>query len=99
MSLLHIAFQNGFEDDLVILQIDGREVFQKEGLKTNLLLGYADSIEVQVPEGSVEVKLILPLKNLSEIIELKLSADAYLGLSIHNNKVDYIVSKKPFGYL
>jgi hypothetical protein len=99
LSLLHIAFQDGFEDDLVIVQIDGREVFQKEGIKTNLLIGYADSVEVQVPEGSLEVKLLLPSKNLTEIIELKVSEDVYLGLSIRNRKVDYIISQKPFGYL
>jgi len=99
LALLHIAFQDGYEDDLVIVQINGKEVFRKEGLRTNLLLGYADSFEAQITEGSVKVKVILPSKKLSEIIALKVSADVYLGLSIHDSKINYIISHKPFGYL
>ena len=46
MALLHIAFQDGFTDDTVVVLINGGEVFRKEGVNTKLLLGYADFVEV-----------------------------------------------------
>ncbi len=46
MVLLHIAFQEGFTDDTVVVRVNGREVFRKGSVKTRLQIGYADSFEV-----------------------------------------------------
>lgn len=99
MALLVVDLQEGFADDLVLIRVNGLEVFHKEGVKTKLLLGYADSFKIQVPEGSVNVEVILPSKNLSETILLQVTKEVYLGLSIHNGRIDYRISNEPFGYL
>jgi hypothetical protein len=99
MALLVIALQDGFADDLVIIRVNGHEVFRKEGVKTKLLLGYADSFEGQIPEGSVNVEVILPTKNLSETIVLQVTKEVYLGFSMHEGKIDHRISHEPFGYL
>jgi hypothetical protein len=36
MSLLHIALQEGFNDDTVVIRVNGSEVFHKAGVKTRL---------------------------------------------------------------
>ena len=64
MPLLHIAFQEGFTDDTVVVRVNGEEVFHKGSVKTRLQIGYADSFEMTVEEGSVNVEVLLPLKNL-----------------------------------
>lgn len=70
MNILSINLQDGFADEPVTIRVNNREVFRKESVKTRLLLGYADSFEVQVPAGSVNVEVLLPSRNLSETISL-----------------------------
>jgi len=60
MKLLHIAFQEGFADDTVVIRVNGKEVFRKASVKTRTQIGYAGSFEVNVQEGSVNVEVTLP---------------------------------------
>ena len=99
MALLHIAFQEGFTGDTVVVRVNGEEVFRKGNVKTRLQIGYADSFEMNVEEGSVNVEVLLPLKNLSETIVLQVSTAVYVGVSIHEGRIDYRISDQPFGYL
>ncbi len=97
--LVHIAFQEGFTDDTGVVRVNGREVFRRGSVKTRLQIGYADSFEVTVEEGSVNVEVLLPLRNLSQTIVLQVSTAVYVGVSIHEGRIDYRISDKPFGYL
>jgi hypothetical protein len=99
MGLLVVAFQEGFSNDLVIVRINGLEVFRKEDVETKLLLGYADSFRAEVPEGSANVEVILPLRKLSETLVVQVVATVYLGVSIQEGRIAHLVSHKPFGYL
>lgn len=99
MAQLTINLQEGFTKDLVVIQVNSQEVFRKEGVQTKLLLGFADSFEVQVPEGNVKVETILPSRNLSKTIDLKISTTVYLGISIQKGNIQYRVSPEPFGYM
>lgn len=100
MALLHIALQEGFTNDTVIIRINGKEIFHKPGVKTRLQIGYADSIEINVQEGSVKVEITLPLRNLSESTVLQVLKPVYLGVSITpENKISCRSSYEPFGYL
>jgi len=97
--VLTIALQDGFTDDLVVVRVNGREVCRKEGVKTKLMLGYADSFEVHVPEGPVNVEVTLPLRDLTETIVLQASKAVYLGFYIRNERIGHRMSYEPFGYL
>jgi adenosine/AMP kinase len=99
MALLHIAFQEGFVDDIIIVRVNDKEVFRKENVTTRLQIGYADSFEVTINEGRVSIEILLPLKNLSKTIVLHIATVAYVGASIHDGRIDYRISDKPFGYL
>ncbi len=95
---LHIDLQEGFTDDTVIVNVDQTEVFNKHNVQTKLLLGYADTFEVQVPAGLVKVEIVVPTQKLSKTIELPISKSTYLALSLQGNQIDYMVSDTPFGY-
>ena len=99
MALLHIALHEGFNDDTVMILVNSKEVFNKPNVKTKLQIGYADSIEVNIQEVSVNVKVILPLRNLSESIDLQVSTSVYLGVSASPGRINYRISHNPFGYI
>jgi hypothetical protein len=83
----------------VVLRVNGVEAFHKESVNTRIQIGYADSIELHIEEGPVEIEVSLPLMDLSETIVLQVSAPVYVGISTGNNEIDYQVSDEPFGYL
>ena len=99
MPLLNISLQEGFQNDLVIIRINGREVLQRDQVSTKLLLGYADSVAMEVPAGNLQVEIILPQRNLSATIPLQLRAATYLSVSIAAGQIDYFVSAVPFGFM
>ena len=43
MPVLHVAFQEGFANDVVTARVDGVEVFSRHGVTTKQQIGYADS--------------------------------------------------------
>lgn len=98
MVTLFIDFQDGFVDDKIVLQVNGKEVFRKEQVTTKLLLGLADSLKTKVDTGQVSIEIYLPKKNIKKTIALEVSADTYVGISIVDGMIEYIISDKPFGY-
>lgn len=99
MPSLIVALQEGFTHDLVVVRVNGREVYRKEGVKTKLLLGYAESFEVQDLKSAVNVEVTLPSRNLSETISLQAPRTVYLGVSITEGRIVHRISHEPFGYL
>jgi hypothetical protein len=98
MVSLVIDLQDGFSDDTVVIRVDGQEVFHKEGVNTDYSLGRADSVEIPVPEGCVNVEVTVPSRHLSGTIVLEVSATVYLGVSILDDRIDYRISDEMFLY-
>lgn len=98
MASLVIDLQDGFSDDTVVIRVDGQEIFHKRGVNTDYALGRADSVKIQVPEGSVEVAVTVPSRHLSDTIVLEVSTTVYLGVSILDDGIDYRISDEMFLY-
>ncbi len=99
MALLHIAFQEGFTDDAVVVRVNGKEAFRKANVTTRTQIGYADSFELDVEEGTADIEVLLPSRNLLESITLSVATAVYLAVSIDKSRIDYHISYEPFGYL
>lgn len=99
--VIHIALQEGFEGEIVVIRVNGNEVFHKPNVKTRLQIGIADFIEVGIQKGSVNVEVALPLRNLSKSIVLQVSTPIYVGVSVtRDDRIVYTEPRRePFGYL
>ena len=98
MATLAIDLQEGFADDTIVLRVNGDELYRQEHVTTKMVLGYADSFETQVETGSISVEVIVGTKDIRETISLDVSGDTYLGISIVNGEIEYIVLDEPFRY-
>ena len=98
MVTLAIDLQDGFVDDTVVLRVNGEELFRKGHVSTKLLLGLADSFKTEVEKGPVSVEISVETRDTAETISLYVSADTYLGVSVVNGRIEYIISDEPFGY-
>jgi|GEM_PF-527541 len=100
MTVLHIALQDGFIDDEVIIQVNGEEVFHQSGVKTRFQIGFATSFEVEVQQGKVTVEVMIPSKNQSKSTVLDVFIPTYLGVSLTAERIiELQVSTEPFRYL
>ncbi len=98
MTTLCVALLDGFEGDPVVVKVNGKEAFKQDSVKTKRQIGKAASFEVEVKDLPTKVEVSLPSKGLSESITLKISGEAYLGVSIVNSKIVHKVSSDPFRY-
>lgn len=98
MISISIDLQDGFSDDIVVVQVNGQEIFNKKGVNTDYSLGRADSVETLVPEDSVEVAVAVPSKSLSDTVVIKAAAEIYLGVSIIDDRIVFRISDKMYRY-
>ena len=99
MALLHMALQEGFEDETVVVRAAGREVFRKDNVRTKLQIGLADSFDVNVEGSPATIEIDLPNQGLAESIELQAPNTVYLGVSLIGGKIQHRISREPFGYV
>lgn len=99
MAQLHVALQDGFEDETVVIRVAGREAFRKDNVRTKLQIGFAESFEMNVEEGSVNLETELPTKGLSKSIDLQVTNMVHVGVSLIAGQIKYRISQEPFGYV
>lgn len=99
MVILKLDLQDGFEGDLVIIKVNSSEVFRKENVKTRLTVGYALSIDVDIPAGNNNIEVSLPQKGINGEISIKTSEPVSMGISIEENKIIFRTSESNFFYL
>ncbi len=98
MKTLGIDLQDGFVGDEVIITINGKEKFRSEAITTKLLLGFAETLKYQLRQGNTTITLNLPKKRLEKTIQLNLSEDTYVGISITQAGIEYSTSDQSFTY-
>ena len=98
MPLLHVDLQEGFLGEPVAATVNGRELFRKDGVRTRTQIGLADSFEVVMPPGPVEIALTA--RGTTHDISVSLSSDLYIGVSITpEGSIVHKQSAQAFGYV
>jgi hypothetical protein len=98
MSTLHIDLQDGFANDTVAITVDGREVYRKAGVNTDLRISRADAIDVDLPGEQATVELRARSKAASASVEPRRTP--YLAVSLDaDGHPQFRASTEPFGYL
>jgi hypothetical protein len=97
MPLLHVDLQEGFLGEPVVAAVNGRELFRKDGVRTRTQIGLADSFEIVLPHGPIEIALTA--RGTTHPISASLSSDLYVGVSITpEGGVVHKQSAHAFGY-
>lgn len=99
MPILSVGLHEGFAGDTVTVTVNGREVFDKDGVQTMLLTGHALTFEVEVPAGPLRVVVKVPNRHLSEKFTIEgASGPRYVGIAIECGRLRHYLSEHPFGY-
>lgn len=89
---LRIDLQEVFKNDSVCVFVNGEEIYHESDVNTNWSVSLADSVEVLLPKGTVEVEVQLPLRNLSRTVDFFLSEPTYLGVKVLKDTLDIDIS-------
>lgn len=101
MSLIHVALQEGFQNDTVIAQLDGTEVYRRAGLNTRMQIGLADSFDLKAPSGRAELRVDVVTRkaHVTVPVEVPPGEERYVGISIApDGKIVQRISEDPFHY-
>lgn len=98
MAKLGIDLQEGFEGDEVIVKVNGADLLHQTGVRTKGVLGLADSAEVDVADGPLNVEICVANRGITRNVSVDGKGDHYLGVSLQNDDLQTIVADEPFGY-
>jgi len=100
MTNLHIALQDGFRNDTVVIYVNGREVYRNTGVTTSLAISRADAFDVAVEQGEVRVEVQVPTRSRSAGVSLDATQTPYLAVEItEQGSLALSRSAAPFRYM
>jgi hypothetical protein len=100
MPLLHIALQEGFTNDTVSVRVNGTEVARRTNVTTRNQIGFAEAIELDIPQGEVQLELRVESRSVSESTNVRVAGATYMGVTVERDgRVRCEQSLEPFRYL
>lgn len=99
VGTLHIALEDGFTGDDVIVRVDGHEVVRPQ-VQTRWQIGLADSFELESDDRSCHVEVEVPARGAATALDVEADDEIWLGVSISaDGDLTPRVSPEPFGYV
>jgi hypothetical protein len=98
MALLHLALQEGFDDDEVSVTVEGEQVLHRTGVSTRTQIGLAERVDVTVERGRRTVRV--SVRGRSASVDVEIEDEIYVGISLdRSGAIEHRVSREPFRYL
>jgi hypothetical protein len=85
---LHVALRDGFRNDTVTIVVNGKEVYRKSGVTTDLTISFADSIEVPV-EGATARLEVAVKGGQKKSDEIKLAETPFVAVWILAGEMEF----------
>lgn len=95
--LVHVYLADGFTDDRVVARIEGREVFAKDDVTTNLLTSLGDEFAFEA-KGAVRLDVELPGRGLATAIDIDPRRGRYVAVAVEAGRLTHFVSEAPLGF-
>lgn len=100
MASLHVALEEGFGGEEVVVLVDGREVFAGADVRTRLQIGLAKSFDVEVAPGRHVVECRLRTRDSAVGHRVQVTGPTWVGLSLaRGGGARWRVASEPFGYV
>jgi hypothetical protein len=98
MAVLHLALEEGFHDDEVVVAVDGDELLRRS-LSTRMQIGLAEAVDATVEPGPHTVAV--SVRGVGAEIPVEVEDELYVGISLSRSgdAIEHRVSRGPFGYV
>ncbi len=100
VASLHVALEEGFDGEEVVVLVDGREAFSGAAVRTRLQIGLAKSFDVEVAAGGHTVECRLTTRGRAVAHHVEVAGATWVGVSLaRDGDALWRVSSEPFGYV
>ena len=96
--MVHIDLQDGFQNDEVIIRLDGKQVFHKT-VSTDIRISRADGFQVLSGKADSVVEIEIAKRQVKGSQSFKPAGTPNVGISIREGKPEFRLSAEPFLYL
>jgi len=96
-SMYRVDFQADFNNEEVVLYVDGEKVFSKT-ISSSPVLGLADSMELKKKADTVKLTIVLPQKKEEWLCAIDLSKGVYIGIELTEEGLLVTQSINPYLY-
>ena len=96
---LHIALQDGFRQNGVTITVDGRTVYDKSGIATDLRISRADEVDVEGVAAKVRVGVVVSPGHVTATWDHDAQASPYLAISLEGGQLRFTASQEAFRYM
>jgi hypothetical protein len=97
--MLHVALQEGFASDRVVITLNGAEAANRPAVTTRNQIGFAESVEVEAPAGAAQVDIEVTTRGLSASAQVEVEGTTYVGVSIEDGQLNVQQQREAFRYL
>ena len=87
MATLRIDLQGGFDRDAVEIWVDEERRWREDAVTTKFTLDLAASVPLEVPEGPVDVRVVLPERGIEQVIEALAAGETYIVARVENDQL------------
>jgi hypothetical protein len=87
VATLRIDLQGGFDSDTVEMWIDEERRWREDAVTTKFTLDLAASVPLEVPDGPVDVRVVLPERGIEQTVEALVAGDTYIVVRLENDRL------------
>jgi hypothetical protein len=97
VTAIRIDFQDGFDDDTVVVTSGAREIARLEHVTTNLAITRADAVSAEVEEGTIPLRIEVPSRNASAALDVDGDSTPFVVVKLVDGRLDaHATSEEPF---
>jgi hypothetical protein len=90
---LHVALRDGFRNDTVTITVNGREVYRKTGVTTDLTISFADAVEIPVEGSSARLEVAVD-GGPTASVEVRLAETPFVAVWLVEGAMRFQTSKE-----
>jgi hypothetical protein len=87
VATLRIDLQGGFDGETVEVWIDEELRHREEAARTNVAVDLAASVPLEVPQGPLDVRIVLPDRGLDETVETIVAGETYVVARLEGGRL------------
>ena len=87
MGTLRIDLQGGFDRDPVEIWVDEERRWREEAVTTKFTLDLAASVPLEVPDGPVDVRVVLPQQGVEQTMEALVAGETYVVARVEDDQL------------
>ena len=84
---LTVKLREGFNNDSVTIRLNGKEVYRKSGISTDLTISFADTVNIDVAAASITLQVSVA-SGLTQTVNVHVAQTPFIEVWIIDGKME-----------